>query len=318
METMNTQNRYLIAIMVLAMLSGCSGQEFSDSNAALSYDAAVSYDAEGSFAARRGRMGAPRMGKGVAAIGLAEQSDQLAEDLAPDDFQTIETARLDRYLIRTANIVRETENAREAADVLTQIVVDAGGYMSELNESVDAFERRSVTLTARVPAVRFDSATGSIENLGKLIDKQVRAQDMTEEYVDTDSRNRNLKKAEERILDHLDRTGDLEDIINVERELARVRGEIETMDGRLRFLNNRVAYSTLHVTLREKPSMEPVVPAATFSIGNVFSQALRSLVGFGQSLAVVAVWVGVWAPVWAPLCLVAWVARRRWLKGRPA
>ena len=305
---MNMRNCYLVAIVALAMLPGCSGEDL------VTPETTLSYNAERSIAGARARTGRPG-GRGAtkfASFDVAQRAPQLSEDLqTTDGLQAIEATQLDRYLIRTASMLLETENAREAADALTQIVMDAGGYMSELNESVDAFERRSVTLTARVPATRFDSATGGIEALGKLIDKQVRAQDMTEEYVDTDSRNRNLKKAEERILDHLDRTGELEDIINVERELARVRGEIEAMDGRLRFLNNRVAYSTLHVTLREKPSLESIVPVDTFSVANVFSQALRSLVGFSQSLAVVAVWIGVWAPIWAPLCLVAWVARRR-------
>jgi predicted nuclease with TOPRIM domain len=147
--------------------------------------------------------------------------------------------------------------------------------------------------------------------LGKVLNRHVSTEDVTEEYVDTDARLRNLKRTEERLLAHLDRTGELKGIVEVERELNRVREEIERLEGRLRYLSHRVDFSTFNVTFQEKPKAEPVVPPETFSIAKIASQATRGLVGFLQGLSKCIVWLGIWSVVWVPLLLlVLFLARR--------
>lgn len=221
----------------------------------------------------------------------------------------------DRYLIKNATVTIEVDNPEDSATAVTTAASDAGGYIGALNESTDGLGRRTVTMTVRIPSDRFDDLMVNLSLMGKILQKNITTQDVTEEFVDTEARSRNLKVSEQRIIEHLGRAGTLEDILRVETELTRVRQQIEQLDGRLRFLSHRVAYSTLNLTLQETPAMESVLPAETFSIGKTFSEATRSLTGLGQRALVIAIWLGVWSPVWIAAIFVAFTARRR-IRGR--
>lgn len=216
----------------------------------------------------------------------------------------------DVYLIKNAAIAIESDDARAAANQLIQSLQPVGGYVSNLNEYVDALGKRTITLQVRVPADKFDQSISSLEALGRVLNKQVGTEDVTEEYIDTDSRARNLKKTEERLIDHLNRAAKLEDILRVENELTRVREQIERMEGRLRFLKNRVAFSTIGVTLQEAAKAGPIVPPQSFSTAKEFSEALRSLVAFLQGLWSKTIWVIVWLPVYAVAIIAAYGAYR--------
>lgn len=217
----------------------------------------------------------------------------------------------ERYLIKDAVVTIECPDPRQASQTLTKAAADAGGYVADFNESTDGYGRRLVNVTVRVPADRFDDAILELETLGKVLNKEVTTQDVTEEYVDTESQSRNLKATEERIIEHLGRAGTLEDILHVERELSRVRQEVERLDGRIRFLSHRVAYSTMTVSLRETPAAESILPAETFSVGKNISEASRSLVELGQVLLVFGIWIAVWSPVWLGALLLIWILKRR-------
>ena len=114
-----------------------------------------------------------------------------------------------------------------------------------------------------------------------------------------------------RLLGHLSRSAKLADTLAVERELSRVRMEIERLEGRMRYLQHRIAYCTLDITLRPVARTQPLVPPQSFSSGKVASDAVRSLVGFAQRLWSLVIWLAVWAVVWLPLLLAGWYGYRR-------
>lgn len=234
---------------------------------------------------------------------------------APDSGFTLATltaSQPERYLIKTASITLEVKETKVAIERLTQLVKDHKGYVSDLQEWTDPLGNQSATVTFRVPASRFEDAINGVKALGKALSVQVNSEDVTEEYVDIGAQLRNLKRTEERLLGHLSRTGKLADTLAVERELSRVRQEIERLEGRLRFLSHRVAYCTLSVTLRQSARTQPLVPPETFSTGKVASDAVRALVAFAQSLWAVVIWLAVWAVVWLPLAIIGWMGYRRW------
>jgi hypothetical protein len=226
----------------------------------------------------------------------------------------------DRYLIRNAILDVEVKDARDAHAKLLTDVKGARGYLSNLQETVDPLGSRTVTLQVRVPANRFDGSMEALARLGRVMHKEVTAEDVTEEYVDTESTLRNMNRTESRLLEHLSKTGRLSDTLLVEKELTRVRQEIEQREGRLRFLSHRVQFSTVDVTLREAAKMQPAVPPASYSTGKEASDATRSLVGFLRSVWTTLIWIGIWAVVWAPLALAAIFGGRRlwrnWLASR--
>jgi len=122
---------------------------------------------------------------------------------------------------------------------------------------------------------------------------------------------RNLEKLETRLLAHLDRTGAMNDILGVERELSRVRGESEQLQGRINDLSNQISFATIRADLSAVPSAGPINPASTFSTGRTFSDAARNLLNFARVLWVVTIWIGVWVPVWVPLAFLMRYGYRR-------
>jgi hypothetical protein len=299
-EGMLTLKRWRwVALAGAVVLAGCGiARERASQNAPVASGygphAAPMPAAETQLAARPARFAAPA-----------------ATPSAADPLAAVAAGRLDRYLIRNATLTLEARDVRAAAAKLGAAVTAARGYTSESGESVDALGARSITLQARVPYDRFDRVLREVEALGKIMEKQIGTEDVTEEFVDSQARLRNLRRAEARLLEHLNRTGRLADVLLVETQLNRVRGDIEQLEGRLRFLTHRVTFSTLAVTLREAPRPQAMVPPESFSSGQEASAAARSLVAFAQTLWTGAIWIGIWAAVWLPLVLVAWLLARR-------
>ena len=190
-------------------------------------------------------------------------------------------ARPDRYLIRNASLRIEADDVRAAAESVTKATTKAGGYVARVRESTDGLGRRSADVQLRVPSATLDTALAQIEELGKVTSKEITAEDVTEEYVDIDSRLRNLKRMEERLLGHLDQSGTMEDLLTVEKELSRQREQIERLEGRLRFLSHRVDFSTIQLTISETPSVGPLRAAgdlhhgASVLRGQPFARGIR-------------------------------------------
>jgi len=136
----------------------------------------------------------------------------------------------------------------------------------------------SATLELKVPALRFDELTEALAPIGRLQFVNVGAQDVSEEFVDLTARVANGHRLEDRLVELLrTRTGKLQDVLSVERELARVREEIERMEGRLRFLKASAQLSTLSVNLFEPPPLVASHPGRSV-IGDAFKTAWRNFV----------------------------------------
>lgn len=218
-------------------------------------------------------------------------------------------------LIRTASASVEVGNVDSAVVRLRQLAARVGGYVTSSTMQSGDYEVRAATLEVKVPAPRFDEALSGLQPLGKVEYVNVNAQDVGEEYTDVVARVANAQRLERRLVELLaTRTGKLEDVLAVERELARVREEIERYQGRLRYLGTRVALSTLSVTVHEKGPLAGTSPGQN-PILEAFRAAWRNFVGFVAGFIAL---LGVLVPL-AVLGWLAWLAARRWLprRGRP-
>lgn len=217
----------------------------------------------------------------------------------------------DRYLIRNANLTIEVKDPAASVQQVAQLTASKDGYMGDLYEQRDHLGRIQATVTLRIPAKEFEPVLLELEKLGTVFEKRVNSQDVTEEYVDTQAAIRNLKAAEVRLLDHLSESKKLSDTLEVERELTRIRGQIEQHEGRLRYLSHRVDFSTITLTLREEARTAALTPPQKYSTGQEFSAAVRDLVAFLQGLWTTIIWFAVWAVIWLPILLLA---RWGWLR----
>jgi hypothetical protein len=213
-------------------------------------------------------------------------------------------------IIRTGNAFIQVDSLESAIAAVRQLAEGAGGYIANSSIMTGEGQQRQATLEIKIPSNRYDQAVGGLAGIGKLISSSTNAQDVGEEFVDVSARMTNARRMEERLVNLLaTRTGKLEDVLAVERELARVREEIERYEGRLRFLRTQVAMSTLSVTVSEPA---PVVGQPG---SNVVVEALKQ--AWRNSVTVMAGGIemlGAILPV-AILGVVALLVVRRW-RGR--
>jgi hypothetical protein len=165
-----------------------------------------------------------------------EHGPALAENLPPD-------AAPARQVIYSAELRLVVVSALDAGDAVLAIAKEAGGWLQASDGS---------TITVRVPAETFERVLARLAKLGEVVSRNVHAADVTEEMLDLDIRLENLKKARERLLEHLAKSDKMEDTLRIEAELTRVTGELERIEGRKRFLAQQIAMSTITVVLNSR------------------------------------------------------------------
>jgi hypothetical protein len=184
-----------------------------------------------------------------------------------------------RLIIRTGQASIEVDSLERSMAELRRIVQRVGGFVADASVQSGKNQLRSATLELKVPATRFDELTEGLTPLGRLQYVNVGAEDVSEEFVDLTARVANGHRLEDRLVELLrTRTGRLQDVLSVERELARVREEIERMEGRLRFLKTSAQLSTLSVNLYEPAPIVASHPGRSV-IGEAFKTAWRNFVG---------------------------------------
>jgi hypothetical protein len=155
-------------------------------------------------------------------------------------------------IIRSGTASIRIDSLEPALAQVRGLAARVGGYVANTEVQAGTAQYRQATLQVKVPAGRFDDLVAGLQPLGKLESVNVTAEDVGEEYVDVSARVTNSRRLESRLIDLLaTRTGRLQDVLTVERELARVREEIERYEGRLRYLKSRAAMSSLSITVHE-------------------------------------------------------------------
>ena len=163
-----------------------------------------------------------------------------------------------QYRIRTADVSLDVENHDDALAEITRMMQQVDGFIAESNV-YGTEENRQSNLVLRVPAEHMDAVLEDISSLGKQTHSNTGGSNVTLQYVDLEARIRNLERQEERLLDILDNTGTLEEILRVEQELSRVRGELESRVAEFRNLRDRVDFATISVSLRESATASPSI-----------------------------------------------------------
>jgi hypothetical protein len=206
-----------------------------------------------------------------------------------------------RLIIRKGQASIEVDSLETSLAELRRTVRRVGGFVADASVQSGRNQVRSATLELKVPASRFDELTGLLEPLGRLQFVNVGAEDVSEEFVDLTARVANGRRLEERLIELLrTRTGKLQDVLTVERELARVREEIERMEGRMRYLKTSAQLSTLSVSLYEPPPIVARHPGHS-PIAEAFRTAWRNFVGVLAGAIASLGFV-------APLAMVGWGA----------
>ncbi len=293
----------IFAMLLLATLTACGAARAPEQSAAY----APSMSEAGGVEAQ--------------AVAPAEPSSDSDGRLAPIE-QVLNSAAQSqdsRVIIYTGNISLVVQDTREAMTAITNLAKEQGGYVSASNV-YQAGEVPRGSITIRVPA------EGYLDTLDKLRALAVRVEaensgteDVSEEFTDLQARKANLEvteKALQQLLEERQRVGSTSDILEVYRELTNVRGQIEEIEGRLRYLANKAVLSTVTIELIPDVLSQPVSVAGWQPQG-VAKEAVQTLVVALQGLANLLIWLVIFVlPLLIifliPVVVVIWIIRAWW------
>jgi glucan-binding YG repeat protein len=135
-------------------------------------------------------------------------------------------------------------------------VVEYGGYISESNVSKDGVEQVSGVITVRIPQKNFQAFLHDAEGqAAEVLQRNITGTDVTEEFVDLESRIKSKRVVEERLTSFMKSAEKTEDLLKISADLAAVQEEIETIQGRMKYLENQTSLSTIHISLYEIKSL---------------------------------------------------------------
>jgi hypothetical protein len=252
---------------------------------------------------------APSLSQSVGAVASSDEAASQSSSGA-DPLQNVNAAASPppTMVIRTGQAFIEVDKVDPAVLRIRQLTAQLGGYITNSAISGGNDQIRVATLELKIPVTKYDQAVGSLSTIGKVETVNSTAQDVGEEFVDVSARVKNSGRLEERLISLLaTRTGKLDEVLRVERELARVREEIERYEGRLRYLSARVAMSTLSITVHEPAPILGNTPGEN-PIAAAMRRAWKNFVGL---VAALIASLGVAIPL-ALIAIGGWTGYRRW------
>lgn len=245
------------------------------------------------------------------------QSYGTSVDKAGRGEERSETVSAGPMVVRTAALSLVTKQFDAARAAVERIVREHRGYIAQLTVSGQPGSARALTATLRVPSDQLDAALAELKRLGRVTQESQNGEEVTEQYVDLVARLSNARSTEQRLIGVLrERTGKVADILAVEQEIARVRGEIERMTAERKNLENRVSFATTQLQVSEeyKAELDPTPPSTGTLLHNAMVDGYRSLVRSILDLTLALLQYGPTVLLWS--ASLFWPARLLWRRLR--
>lgn len=252
----------MILLTILALItSGCMGINDYETSQSSDRASKVAYEDEAAY---------------YPADGVAEEAD----------YGGAGTGSAERKTITTVEMSIEVDDASTTIDTITDATIASGGYVSsssvyDVNYGPDT--RKAGSITVRVPESDYPAFLGTVEELGEVQSRSVSGQDVTEEYIDASARLENLRNQEARLNEILNMSTTVEEVLSVENELERVRGEIDSLTGRLEYLDNRVEFTTINIRVTE-----PRPITQSWGLRDAVSESVQGFISMVNALIVLA------------------------------
>jgi Domain of unknown function (DUF4349) len=227
---------------------------------------------------------------------------------APSDSSTAESAnasaevpRSQPQLIKAAELVITVDSVKATIDAVTAIARQQQGDLLGLQDQIPQDDsRHTASVQLRVPQDKLDVAMAELAKLGTVQRQSITAEDVSNQLVDYQARLRNLQRAEATVLTIMDRSGNVGDVLKVAQELNNIRSSIEQINAQLNDLQNRVAYSTITLSMEESIALIPPQRAIPIELEETWQGATRSL----SELTVDLLQLGIWLIVYSPYLLL--------------
>ncbi|TMV46672.1 DUF4349 domain-containing protein [Paenibacillus mesophilus] len=231
-------------------------------------------------------------------------------------------AAVDRKIIYKANVTMEVADYGSANTDINNLIHLSGGYLLQFSENRTDYEQ-SGTLVVKVPSKGFSGFIADLEKMKpKSIQRSVQGQDVTEEFVDLEARLKSKQAEEARLLDFMNKATKSEELVAFSSQIGNVQTQIEQIKGRMRYLEQNVAYSTVEIRLYQKiaktnSAQEKEEDGFASKLSNAMSGSAKVVLGFFKGLAIV---LAAALPVLVVAAVIAvpayWIYRKRKKRGK--
>lgn len=217
----------------------------------------------------------------------------------------------ERIVVQNSNLSLVVSDVRKVGDEIVNYAKSAGGFMVSTSYSRPT-DAPFATITVRVPTDKLNEALEHFRSLSyKVASENLFGEDVTEEYLDIDSRLTTLQKTKDKFEQILEKATTVEDILNVQRELINLQDEIDSLKGQKEAIAKNAQLTKVTVYLSTDELALPYKPDKVFRPKVVFKQAVRSLLNTARGLAEIGIWIVVYAPVWIVPVVLYYLIRKR-------
>ncbi len=238
-----------------------------------------------------------------------------AHNAASSSNQQKTPGRPQQYLIKTLNITMEVKDTQRVANDLQSWIssTDPLSTAQNINYEQVSDNLYNVSMAFSVQASLFPRIESYLNNYpiqhnGRLLNTSMSTQDVSSDYVDTQSRLNNLRGEQQRLLTLLSHASALGDVLSIDQRLTDVEGQIEQIEAHLNSLNGQITFYNISISLQ--PSQAALTPPTGWSVSTIWQNALSAAIAFAQVLATVFIWLVVFSVYIIPLALIVWFVRR--------
>ncbi|MEM9009453.1 MAG: DUF4349 domain-containing protein [Cyanobacteria bacterium P01_F01_bin.86] len=238
---------------------------------------------------------------------LTDQPDEIAaEAVEADSSRPIEppndavVTAGQPQLIKRAQLSLLVDSVDAGLKNASQIIRTQQGDILDLQDNQIEAVHRTAYLSIRVPQANLDTLLEALSDLGTVRQQGLNAEDVSTQIVDAQARLRNFRKSEESLLKIMERSGEISHVLEVSRELSRVREQIEQIDARVQNLQTQVRYSTVDLTMAAAVASQPIERPLAETIGATWRHATQSV----GELTVGLLKIGLWLVAYSPYLLI--------------
>ena len=303
---------FMLFVVTALVLSACGGAAAPSEPEVFTIEEPAAPSTElGAPAPAADKAGEGVAGQSVDSIGFPV-SDSTAYEVRNSSGDLTVLERSNRMIVKNADIRLLVEDTNTAIDRTTQIVGDSGGYIVSSRvwyQDYAEYQLKYASVTLGVPVEEFEKVLSRLRGLAlEVKDESASGDDVTDQYVDLQSQLTNLEATRERVASFLDDAKTVEEALQVNQELANLEAQIEQIKGRMNYLNDRSAFSTVTITFEPQlPELEPAPEPKGWNPGAVFEDAVKVLTSAYQGITEFAIWLGVVIlPILLPPTLLLW------------
>lgn len=220
------------------------------------------------------------------------------------------TTTTNRLVVQESNLSLVVKNVRQSVDNIIDKAKSLGGYMvsSSLSQPEEA---PFASVVLRVPAKDLKASLEYFRGQSvKVSSENLWGTDVTDEYTDIDARLTTLNKTKAKFEEIMTRATQIQDILQVQRELISLQDQIDSLKGRQLYLEKTAELARITLYLSTDEFALPYAPATPFRPAVIFKYAVRSLVGTLRGIVKALVWIGVYSVIWLPILLVIYFVRK--------